>query len=201
MAQSEVAICNIALARTGQREFITSLTGSSAPSKVCNVLYVEARQTVLASIWWPFATKRATLAELANTTRDGWIFVYALPVDCIAARSLWSGLRRPAVDQAIQFGLEHDAVSGKKVLLSDLEDAVLSYTADISAPGLFPPLFTDALAWKLAADIALAMPIKPQVGLAMQQGYQRALAIAAAAEFRQAQEDALPDSEFIRIRG
>lgn len=198
MPESEAELCNIALARIGQGEFIDALTEDTREARACKVCYSHCRDTVLASHPWSFATKRSTLA-LLTVERTGWEFAYALPTDCITALSLYSGTRAPSADVRVPFAIEHDS-SSNRVLLTDEEEAELIYIGRVTAPPLFPPLFTDALAWKLASELALSLPVKPGVAVSLEQAYGRALARAGAADFRQAQEDLAPDSEFIRIR-
>lgn len=201
---TDAEICNVALARVGQREFIDDLNDASAQAQVCKALFTAARDAVLESFAWPFATRRATLALLAGATRDSWGYVYVLPSDCVAVRYVYAGTRNPASDERIAYAREiADDANGNPtvhVLLTDQIDAVLVYTALISVTALYPPLFVDALAWRLAADLALALPVKPEVGLRMQQGYSLALNRAAASQLKQQQLDVPPDSEFVRIR-
>lgn len=208
MPSTEAELCNIALGRIGQRQYIDALTEATTEAEACAVYYGHARDVVLASFPWPWATRRAVLAVLSDDeddadARPGWAFTYALPADCVTVLRLHdeeAGERGFTAETRIPFKLEHDPVSGLRVLLTDLENAELLYVAKLELVGLFPPLFADAVAWRLAADLALVLPVKPQVGLAMEQRYELALAKAGAAEFRQAQADVQPDSEFIRIR-
>lgn len=200
MTISAAQVCNIALARVGQRQFIESLTELSTEAQVCKVLYEPTRDAVLAAFPWPFATKRGELTVLDGISRSGWEKVYALPNDCLAVQRLYPGSRNPTADARSPYALEHDDVSGLRVLLADLEDAELIYTARVQAVALYPPLFVDALAWRMAMELALALAVKPTLAASMAQGFERAMARAAAAELRQSQEDAPPDSEFIRAR-
>lgn len=199
MASSAEAICNIALLRVGQGQTLDSLDESTAEAQACDALYEHSRDSVLAAMPWRFATRRATLALLEDVERDGWDLVYTAPADCLATRYLYPGTRNPGSDELTPFALEDEDGEGP-VILTDLEDAVLVYTAKVTVVTRFPPLFVDALAWRLASELALALPIKPQVGLAMEQNYQRALARAAAADMNQGQGDLPADSEFIRAR-
>lgn len=201
MATTEARVCNIALLRVGITQFIGSLGEATTEANVCNQLWEDARDAVLEARWWRFATRRSVLSLLTSVTRSGWGFVYSLPTDCVAPRFIWNGMRNPPAQLRVPFTMELNDAATAKVLLTDMEDAELIYTRRVGEVGLFPALFVNALAWKLAADLALALPVKPQVGLAMQQGYARALAEAAVADFDMAQEDLPPESETIRERG
>lgn len=201
MAFSEAQLCSVALLRVGQREVIQDLAEGTAAAEACSALYEHCRDAVLESFAWPFANKRALLAELANITRSGWKFVYALPVDCVAPRYLWVG-RLISQELEAPFTIElEETAPDKRCLITDQPDAELVYTALVKEPGRFSPLFRDALAWKLAAELALALPIKPALAVKAEQMYAYTLARAEAAQFNQQTRDVEPRSEFIRARG
>ena len=125
----------------------------------------------------------------------------------IAARAIVQpGVRAPAPEARIPFRLEGSAsVAGGRVdglvLLTDQADAELIYTARVIPPALFPQLFVDALAWRLAARFALGIQKKPAVAAQMEQRYEMALSVAIASQNRQSREDRPPDSEFVSVRG
>ena len=199
MAQSEADICNIALLRVGHKTLIDDLEESNQAARACKVLFTEARDSLLATAPWAFATQRADLAVVEDAERTGWEYAYALPADCITPINIYPGTRNPSADVQVPFKLEYSATSGQ-LLLTDMEDAELLYVARVEEIPLYPPLFVEALAWKLASDLALVLPVKPQVGLAMQQGFERALTRAAAVEFRKGLEDQPPQASYIRAR-
>jgi hypothetical protein len=67
------------------------------------------------------------------------------------------------------------------VLLTDQESAELVYTAAITAPHLWSAMARDALAWRLAADLVTALPVKPQLaaqalGMAARRAFEAAAA-------------------------
>lgn len=196
---SAVDICNIALGRIGQGQFITALTGTTAEAQACRIFYPGARDTTLSRLWWQFATGRKVLATLA-LERTNWEFVYGLPGDCLDARYLVvEGVAEPRPDERKAFALENDATAGR-VLLTNEEEAELVYTRKVEDPTLFSPLFADAVAWKLASDLCLRIPVKPQVGRAMVAAYEAALSVAGANDLNQAQRGPPPQASYIRAR-
>lgn len=199
MSLTEAGLCNLALVRIGQRGLIDSLTENTIEAQVAGAVYESARDAVLEAFWWPFATERSELALVVDGERDGWEYAYAVPSPCVAPRYIWSGVRNPAREARIPFAIEHDAVFGR-VLLTDQEDAQLIFTARVDVVALFPPLFVQALAWKLAAELALGLSVKPQVGMVMEQKYEAAVAVAAAVAFRDQQDDVPLAAESIRAR-
>ena len=148
---SDVGICNLALARVGA-EKITDLSEGSPAALDCARLYEPLRDALLAAHPWRFAEAHQALALMADAAPAGWTYAYALPADCLAARAVVDGqtgiTERPS--PPVPF-----AVSGATVL-TDQVGAVLIYTRRATDPVRFDPLFTDALATKLAADLAMA---------------------------------------------
>jgi hypothetical protein len=198
VANTAVDICNLALARIGQRQFIGSLTDPSTAGQLCNVLYAPARDATLASAPWQFATKRATLAAVAGQTWDGWGYGYALPTDFVAVRYLYPGVRAPTLEQRIPYSLEYSG--SVPVLLTDQSPALLVYICNAVPEVLFPPLFVQAVAWKLAAELALGLPEKSRLAVAMENAWRAALGQAIPVDANQSQGDVEADSEIITSR-
>jgi hypothetical protein len=70
MADSEVAICNLALLKIGAPGgLIGSLEDRSAEAAACKLLYPQARNDLLREHRWPFATRHAYLSQLGG---DDW---------------------------------------------------------------------------------------------------------------------------------
>ncbi len=199
MATNAAAICNIALLRVGNRQTIDSLDGRSTEAQVCKVAYANARDAVLAAASWRFARKRSVLALVSGVEVTGWDFVYALPGDCIAPRFLWAEQEDPPVEMRIPYELE--AGDNGTLLLTNQEDAELVYTARVETVARYSPLFVDTLAWVLAADLVLGLPVKPAVAQWMAARAQVALGQAAAANENQVQRGPAPEAEAIRARG
>lgn len=202
MASTDADICNIALGRIGQRQFIGALSdANSTEAATCTVFYNNDRDSVLEQFPWQFATARAELTSPANVTRTGWSFVYQLPADCLFARYIdVPGATFERRDQRIPFVLEGDPTF-KKLLLCNLSTVELVYTQAVTDPNLFSALFVDLLAWRLAVDLALALPIKPQVAKSMQDGLTAAMAMAAKIDWQQSQAPREPEASYIRARG
>lgn len=199
MASSEVEIWNVALVRAGVSYRVASPNEDSTEAAVCRSAYPLALDDVLVSVPWPFATRRASLSALTGGERSGWTYAYALPADCLQVRDIWTGVRNPPVRQRIPFALEHDPVAGK-ILLTNQASPEIIYTTRIDAPGLFPPGFVDALAWRLAQDVGYGLSAKEQILAQAQRGYMVSLSRAAAQVMGEERRDQPPDSEFISGR-
>lgn len=156
---SEVEICNLALGHLGDNATVASLDPpeGSAQAEHCARFYPIARDSLLELHTWRFATRRATLAELVNTT-TAWDYAYAKPADCLRVIAV---IEPTATDDQIASGIKvpqpfaceiNDDLA--EVILTDQEDAVMRYVARISDPTKFSPLFVMALSWHLAGMLA-----------------------------------------------
>jgi hypothetical protein len=206
---SEAQLSSISLLRIGQKQTINSLDDRSASAQACKALFANARDSLLETLDWPFARRRATLAA-TTLTRSEWSFVYSLPTNCLAPRWITTGLQAADADTKIPFAIEgDDSVGTNRVLLTDQDDAELVFTAggpnagnpgQAWPPALMPPLFVDALAWKLACDLTLALPVKPGTLELMEKRFAIALGAAAAASRNQQRDPKLPTPRFIKAR-
>lgn len=194
-----VSICNTAIARIGEREFITSLNEATSHARACNVLYEASLETMLASFPWPFAKKSAVLAVVEEGEREDWAFTYALPTDCLVVRSIWPGTRTPDAMSRVPYELELNAAGNGRVLVTDDDNGEIIYTAKITSAALFPPLFADAFAWLLARELAMTVSVKPDVAVRAAQMYELSFERAMAAALNESHENE-PEPESITAR-
>jgi len=165
---TEVDICNLALAHLGDSATVSSLDPPevSAQAEHCARFYPFARDAMLEMHTWGFATKRVQLAMLSEAWAE-WTYAYATPNDAVNIIAVID----PTASDDYSQTLENQAISaggsyvpqafsceindsGAQVILTDLENAALRYTALVSDTGSFSPLFTLALSWHLASMLA-----------------------------------------------
>lgn len=176
---SEVDICNLALGHLGDTATVASLDPpeGSAQAEHCARFYPLARDSLLEMHPWGFATKRVQLAQL-GTGWPEWDYAYAQPADALKIIAVLPPYATDDYSQGLShvpvaaggsyvpqaFSCEVDA-NGADVIYTDQEDAVLRYTALVTDPTKFSPLFIMSLSWHLAS--MLAGPIlKGDVGAA-----------------------------------
>ncbi len=139
---SEVAICNSALIKIGAGR-INSLDDSAKGAVLCKEQYSKIRDELLESHPWNFAIKRVSLAQLVTGPTYGYTYQYQLPTDCLRVLVL--------SEEATEFKVEG------RYLLTDDESITISYIAQITDTSIFPPMFKDLIARRLASEIAYAM--------------------------------------------
>lgn len=196
---SQVEICNLALSRVGVSSFIEDIQEGSKESKSLGAVYGIARDVALGSFPWPFAQRRTTLALSAEPAREDWAYTYALPTDALRVQGLWSGIRFGPVASELPFAIEMNASGTGRLLLSDMESATVVYTARVEDPLLYPPLFVNAFAWLLAAEVALPLSVRPDLRAQAQQQFELTLSRAQAGALNEARET-WPESELITVR-
>ena len=143
---SEVDICNIALTAVGSQR-ISSLTQNTDTAKACNDVYETIRDALLRSHFWRFAGARAELEQNATDPICEYDYQYHLPNDYLRDRELY------------QNDSEY-IIEGGQLLTNtdnDAESLYLIYTKRVINTGLFDPYFAMALAYKIAAHLALSL--------------------------------------------
>jgi len=136
-------ICSKALGLLGQDAItdITSTTNKNA--KLCAQVYYITRDALLTSYRWGFATQRVMLAVSTTAPAFGYANQFPLPADFLRIQSTH--------DRLITYVIE----SG--YLLTDSDEVGIIYTRRFEETGLMDPLFVEALAARIARE--LAMPI------------------------------------------
>lgn len=202
MADSDVAICNLALAHLGNGKGIASLTERSAEARACSLWYEQTRDELLREFAWPFAARRGALTLIAALSGAEWGYSYRVPAGTLAVRQLLSpyGFRIPSATNRVPFLLEHDGTGA--VLYTDLPDAQLTYTVRVTDVTAFPPDFVQLLALKLAANMApqLTAGDPQKLGLRALQLYELQLGKAKAQALNEQTPDTPAESEFIAAR-
>ena len=150
---SEVEICNLALSHIGASATISSLSEQSEEAFHCNLLYADLRDAVLRAHPWVFTTRHIALSDVGDPPGN-WLYRYSYPNDCLVAREI---LQTAVPGDSIPFEVALGDAYNSRVILTDLDDAILIYTYKVTNPLVFDPLFVQALSWRLAAE--LCMPL------------------------------------------
>lgn len=161
MALSKTLIASQAAYHLGLPGFSNVETESSDAAVIINNLYDWALDSLLREHTWNFAIKRVTLATEVATPVWGYTKQATLPSDFI--REIRINRHR------YPYKLEN----GK--LLSNLTTVSIVYVARITNPGLYDPLFAEALALKLAVKSGVALNRDKNAVQQLESAYVRAL--------------------------
>lgn len=191
---SEVDVCNRALSEIGSRTLISSLSEASPAGVQCALQYNALREQLLRAAPWGFARKTlalttlGTLSAVPPTSPYPWLVKYLYPADCLKMRyilpppipalnpnvvpdvssvPLFSPWCAPSRQWRYLPAYDDTESPPRKVLLANVLSALGVYTANVTDPDLWDPLFTNALVMALANK--LVIPLSGNV--AMKESY------------------------------
>jgi len=128
---SDVSICNQALSWLGG-SLITSLDDDINEAKVCKANYADIRDAVLEAHDWTFATPPV----------NGYVNAFPLPPDVLRVMDFNNG--------------EDWRIEGTAIVTNEAA-AKIRAVVRITDPNRFSALFVQALAARLAADLAITL--------------------------------------------
>ncbi|GKX40036.1 hypothetical protein SOASR014_37750 [Pectobacterium carotovorum subsp. carotovorum] len=197
---SEIEICNIALSRLGVSRSINALTEQSKEAGACSLHYEPARDAVLSDFPWNFATKRVALADLNSAPAD-WQYAYRYPTDCMRLIEIMTpGTRTPTARQRIEYVTGSDADGAGKLIYTDQPSAWLKYVGSVTDTNMFDAIFRDALAWRMAGEMAMQLTGNANLGQFALQMYAQVIASAASRSMEENQEAQPPIDPFTAAR-
>lgn len=173
---SAADVVNAALDRIGYKKNIGSLYDGSEQSQAALAVYGQTRDYILRNFDWGFAEQDMSLTLLKTAPVGGystdrpwdiatdpilpWIYEYEYPGDdptMLKLRSLRRATVVPEFDpSAILYRIANDNsfTPSKKVILTNLKDAIAVYTGQVTDPTLWEPGFTEALVTNLGRRLA-----------------------------------------------
>jgi len=168
---TQTDIVNIALRRIGANRIDDLAKSGSKEAIAARDLYEEARRDLLNLHNWNFAIKRSQLSASSTDPTFGWDYTYPLPEDLIRLVSV-----HPHNDDhsIVDYRLEFQS-SDDRVLVTNSNQIYIRYVWDIEDPNLFSASFREALAWRLARDLALALSKSASAAELADKAYRRSL--------------------------
>lgn len=214
---SDVSICNMGLYRVGSTIRITSLDESTERTEAvrqAGFWYPIVLDQVLASAPWGFARKSVALASVTDTTFPGYEFIYEYPQDCVRAAAVcdsggmrnstfwlswcWNDTQWNVPKVPFQVGSRTDG--NTNVIMTDIASAYLYYIFRQTITNTFTPLFVDALAWKIGAEMGQGVQASATRIDRANSMYEQTLSRALAHMLSEAQQDQERDSPSIQAR-
>lgn len=198
---SKVDICNLAISHLGVGKSIATFdTERSEEASACRTFWDQALKQTLRDFHWPFSRRTVTLALVEEDPTTEWAYAYRYPSTCIEARKLLSGTRNETRQTRIAYQIAADTEG--RLIYTDLEDAVLEYSALVTDTSLFPDDFAMALSCRLAVYIAprLCGPDNQKQREYASQLYVAEISQAKANARNEEQPEEMPESELISGR-
>lgn len=204
MTYSKNIISNMALAACGVNESIDDVDNENTNAAIqCRLFYDHIIALLHGVCEWDFALTEEQLVPVDYAqTNNLWRFTYKYPTDCkLALRIQNPAVRTPGQDQQIPFKVRNLTGGYGKVIMTDMENAVLEYNTLITDPALFNPQFAQAASLGIGAHIAAPLRVDPSLMKLVQGNFSGWLAEAVNTKQREQTDDSEPDSEFITTRG
>ena len=171
--QSPADITNAALGRIGYRLRVGSLFDGSVAAKKALDIYGQTRDELLRQNDWGFAQGDETLQLLKTAPAGGyvppivwsttypplpWRYEYLYPSDALKVRSLkGSPILIPVYDPVpilYEVANDNSLDPPAKVILSNLTNAVLTYTRQVTNPASWEADFTESMIAALSRRLA-----------------------------------------------
>lgn len=143
---STVQIANRALTKLGAAT-ITDMLDNTKSARVMNGMFDIVRDAELAAQPWSFASKRVELPASSTAPPYGWARAFPLPSDYLRLIEVGEDYVYYDTDTGALFQVE-----GGSILTDQASPLQVRYTSRVTNSGLFPALFIEALACRLAAE-------------------------------------------------
>jgi len=165
---TETEVCNMALSYLGEPGRLTNVdTDTTREAELCRQFLPLARDELIERHPWDFALRSVRPTKRSASPRVDYKYAYDYPEGVASVL----GLVRSDVDYnyktmgttgQYEYTVELDD-NGDRVLLTDLDDALMLYVAKVTDPTKWSTTFTSALAWRLVFHMAGAV-IKGEEG-------------------------------------
>jgi len=141
---SVTSICNMALSVVGAKRINDYNTGTSLGAIQCRLFYEPARDALLRSYWWGFASDRATLSQDTNDPDFEWDNQFILPSDFLRLKSVYE-------EVGYNSRSSRHAIEGQRILTNESTQNI-RYIKRVTDVTKFDPLFVKVLVFLLADD-------------------------------------------------
>lgn len=185
---SKVGIANLALADLGA-DPIADFAEGSEEAKLVTLRYDAAVDTVLRAHPWNSAIARAQLAKALVAPLFGYASAYQLPSDpyCLRALELND-------DPELVFKIEG------RLLVTDETSALLRYIARVTDTSQYDALLVEALAARLAYDLAYSITGNASLAEAKLKVYEKKIAEARRVDSQEGTPDSITANEWLDSR-
>lgn len=192
----QIQIINLSLAKLADGNSVQNLTESSTEAMQARAHWDVALHSALAEHPWDFAKRQRRLAPLdEDVSLSEYEYHFSYPADCIYIRRVYPTSRTfDGVPYAV--GLSFDG--NQRIIKCNHIDAAAEYTFAAPPTTSFPMPFVSALAWRLAAEIAMA--VQPDKTNTMLQGYSYAINEAKLMDAREIGPRSRTDGNWMRGR-
>jgi len=198
MAESQVTICNKALAHIGISAKISAITDDNNEADECQKAYDSILDVSLGKADWAFARRLFTLVIAAGTAPDPWTYQYTYPTDVVKALRIDDLVSSRQSKSRIPF--TYITTAAGRLLLTNVPDAKLWYTHRETNVAIYPHWFIGYLSFALAAEIVMPLTKSEKLADKIKVRSIHAMAESIALDLENEQEDPEPEAGWIDFR-
>lgn len=213
MANSPVEICNMALGWLGGN-LIISLNDPSIEAKLCKAVYAPLRDAVLEERAWTFAVKRLVPAALVALPVYGYDKAFQIPVEVIRILQVsragevqdgtiidgsFKSATRGGTGMGRETRIEWDR-EGDQILCNNADSIFIRALIRIEDTTKFSPAFDQALAARMAMDLAIPIASSQKLQKDMAIMYSDKIRMAAATDGMQGRSQNVRSDAFTVVR-
>lgn len=193
---SQVSIANYAAVKVGAETALSSLSENNKLARAISAVWDIALDATLAAHPWNFAIARASLPELVDLPAYGYTRQFQRPADMI---------RLVEVNDVYVWGLEPGAdapyqFEGDTILSDHGAPLQLRYVRRITDTVKFSAGFVEAMACRIAQEIALTMTESSTTRQMMEMAFNAAIAEAKGVDGRENPPEIPYESDWILAR-
>ena len=150
---SVIQVANRALTKLGSAR-ITSLDDDVKSARALKSCFDDVRDDELRAHRWSFALKRTSLAALSTAPSFGYQYQYQLPADFLKLDMVDDRFPQVTMDNYVNEELVDYVLEGGLLLTDIAAPLKVRYLAQVTDPNGWDPNFREALACRLAAELA-----------------------------------------------
>lgn len=194
---SKPAICNIAIGNVAVNRLIVDFDNdTSSQAQLCRTYYNLALETALLARRWKFAQYEVAPGVIAGFESERWQYAYRMPADALRVHTVNATMDNP---EGEPFEVGGDATGG--VIYTDVADATIQYTANVTNTGLYSTDFVASLGWRLAMYIAPGLSASENLRQAAKVGYEHSITEADTAAGNEGMPGTPDEGAFLKDRG
>ena len=204
MAATPEAICNQALSWLGG-SLITDITVSEDSNewRLCSANYEPLRDAVLTEYEWTFAVTRITPAAATDPANGGFSKAFTIPATALRVLQVTSIVEENTASSATGLG-RYSKVEwlreGDLIMVNGAESIYARVIQQVTDTTKFSPAFDQALAARIAMDIALPLTNSRLLQRDMASLYGEKLRVAASIDGLQGRSTRTRSDSLIRVR-
>lgn len=191
----ELEVANVALGMIGEPP-VVSLAENVETARALNLRLPIARDAVLRSHFWNFAIRRSELTALPTAPAFGFDTQFNLPADWLRMAAVNPGQHGA---HAITSQTDY-AIEGDQLLIRGTDVARIIYVAREEDLTRWDALATEALAARLASELAVAVTQNRALGDQLQRLYRDKLAEARSVDAMDEPPKAIEANEWVASR-